>query len=215
MIAAIQEALLLNLTELLVALTLSSLIMILLSQNLSLLSLDSMRFKASTEHEDGTLLALLLLQHQLQSSQVSECAPSASTPYRPVDHGLSIDSLTDTFYVQARGDRVTLPAKWLKQKDPVIVIDDCIQTQETKPSELQFKMDRAKNFPLSLSLKETKTYILAQSQLVLYSGTRKEGILFRHIADFKSIWLPNQTLNIRITPEDSHAPFSLTYPRTL
>ena len=218
MIIAILEALPLNLVEILVALTLSSLIVILLGKNLAMLSLDTLHFQQTTHAEDSTLLALLLLQHQLQSSQATECTPSTELAYQPIENGLNIETLEDTRYISTQEQAQTFktPQDWLKYPTETALLDDCEHIQKVPVLQLESILTQAHQFPLSVSLVSIKHYALIQDKLNLQiNDRRKEGNLFTQIASFKASLLPNQNLILEITPENAHAPFSLHFSPAL
>ncbi len=215
MITATLEALPLNLIELLIALILSSMILILLSQNLSNLSLDALHFKHTTENEDTALLALLLLQHQLQSSQETECTPTLEPSYRiintPEKYGLSIDTLEDTFYINNADSakKTLLSQHWSNKYNPTILLDDCLSAASLPMDVAQSRLETVNHFPLSVSLKVTREYLWDQGTITMHQE-HDTATLFQNITDFVITATPTM-LTLQITPKDAHAPFSIHY----
>ncbi len=204
-----------SLLEILVALTLSSLILILLSQNLSMLALDSLHFKQSTESEHSALLALLLLQNQIQSSRETECTPSATPAFEIIntatEYGLNIDTLADTLYIAnaETAHKTQLSHQWHAADNPVLVVDDCISATSTDISTAQNLVNTATHFPVSVSLKTSHQYRFQNKQLVLKTPGVRHDVLFDHIQNLQIQELPDHRLKIEITPENANAPFSL------
>ncbi len=206
-----------NLIEILLALTLSSAIMITLSQTLSILSRDHLALAQETQSEDSALLALLLLQHQLSSSRESECTPSTEISYHiidtPTEYGLAIDELEDTLYIRNpdEAQQTHLTKIWDAKTNPTLILDDCHSQQSLDLNLAEQALATAQNFPISISRKVTHRYLWQNHQLILYQGTDNLGPLFEHLAEFKLTQHPDHSLSIQILPENANAPFSIQF----
>ncbi len=205
MIPVIQAAYSLNLVEILVAATLAGFIVLLLGQNISLLTRQALQFKVLIQNEDSSLLALLLLQHQLQNSRINECTPTGLAPYTIKEHSLFITTLSETIYVNQPQNLPSfrLPTAW-KSSD-VIRLDDCTETRTLPVSRFDSSQLQSLHFPVSISIVTLRTYAFnSKQQLTLQINQGSHDLLFAHLPDFQLSTSVSEGLQIKIPPFTLH-----------
>lgn len=174
-----------SLLETLIALSLSSLTLMLLSQNLSHLTLAEHRLMLQSRNEEHTALSLLLLYTQLESAQITACSanppflsPSLSPELFPNNQAYSLRSdktgpsapsliihhLQHTYFVNQ--SKLPPALSLLVQSNPeaIIVLDDCLQAQILKAQHIQSIDLSTLQRPFSMSFIETRTYSFSENK---------------------------------------------------
>ena len=189
-----------------------------LGQNLSTISRDAFHFRQTSTRENSSLLALLLLQHQVQSSQVAECAIRDQPNFVILEKKLIINTLEDTFYVNTPGqaEQFRPPQKWRLHPSNLLLLDDCVSTRKVAVEDLKSALNSTIIFPVSISLITIKTYTLnPKKQLTVQTNEGDHTVLFDSIAEFTLTALANDGVQINIIPEGFDEAFSLKYTPAL
>lgn len=201
-----------SLLEVLIGLTLASLTVSLIVENLNRFVLAEAHIIETLRDQDDALSALLLLQHQLESASLAECTTDPAHienqtgdsrflhPYdimSPTE--LILHTIQKPFYITLNSPSSTLsaPSNYKAEPGEWVVVDDCRHAEITSVQSKRGKMLTLARFnpadferPFSVSQIDTRVYSFADGRLYL---KRSDG----HIQPRQEVILPHiQSLDI-------------------